>query len=503
LGLQHYRSEISNITASGTTFPASPITIVSGTTTRNATEGYVANATVGMFAQQQAAWKNRLFLTAAIRGDDNSAFGKEYSAAYYPKVSASWVVSEEPFWRDKAGFLAKAIGDLRLRGAYGAAGTQPGTFDAARLYASFPGYQNAAGLVPSSFGNPALRPERSMELELGFETTLLQGRMDVAYTHFGRDVTDAIVNVPLPPSVGFPGSQVVNIGKAKAWGHELGANLRILQGRRVAWEMGTQLAKNGNRIIDMGGQLSLASGGGGVAQNRVGYGIADYFMYSVRSAQINAAGTVTSAVCDGGTGDDGLQPGGPDEPCPIGTFTGTTAPRVWLGHSQPTWQAGLNTQLTLFENLRLYARVDGNGGHYQSDTEVRALHNQGSSRATVENNDPILNTYRQIGEADRPGTYKAGFLKLREISATYTLKPSLLRTVRASSAQIGLAGRNVSMLWTAQHGWNTSRDGEVYVDIANGHVWDPETRAVGSRSSGFQTILPPTASLAATLRLTF
>jgi hypothetical protein len=59
------------------------------------------------------------------------------------------------------------------------------------------------------------------------------------------------------------------------------------------------------------------------------------------------------------------------------------------------------------------------------------------------------------------------------------------------------------MLWTAQHGWNTSRDGEVYVDIANGHVWDPETRAVGSRSSGFQTILPPTQSFIASLRLTF
>jgi hypothetical protein len=176
---------------------------------------------------------------------------------------------------------------------------------------------------------------------------------------------------------------------------------------------------------------------------------------------------------------------------------------VWLGHSQPTWQTGVNTQVTLWQNLRLYARVDGNGGHYQSDTEIRALHNQGSSRATVENNDPILNTYRQIGEADRPGTYKAGFLKLREVSATYTLAPSLLKNVRASNASISLAGRNLAMLWTAQHGWNTSRDGEIKVDVANGHVWDPEIRAVGSRSSGFQTIMPPTASFIATLRLNF
>ena len=144
-GFQAYRSELSTITASGTTFPASPITTVSGTTTTNATEDYVANATVGLFVQQEVAWKNRLFLTAAVRGDDNSAFGKDYSAAYYPKVSASWVLSEEPFWKDKAGIVGRALGDLRLRGAYGAAGTQPGTFDAARLYASSTGYQNAGG----------------------------------------------------------------------------------------------------------------------------------------------------------------------------------------------------------------------------------------------------------------------------------------------------------------------------------------------------------------------
>jgi TonB-linked SusC/RagA family outer membrane protein len=493
VGFQHYRSEVSNISASGTTFPASPITIVSGTTTRTATEGYVANATVGVYGQQQVAWKNRLFVTAALRGDDNSAFGRDYSAAYYPKVSASWVVSDEPLWL-KTGFLGRAISELRLRGAYGAAGTQPGTFDASRLYASYPGYQNAAGLVPSSFGNPQLSPERSTELELGFETTVLQGRMDVSYTHFGRKVTDAIVNVPLPPSVGFPGSQVVNIGKVSAWGNELAANYRILQGRRVAWEVGTQLANNGNRIDDMGGTEFLTVGGGGVA---------DFFMYKIRSAVIDASGKVLSAVCDGGTGKNGLEQGGPDAPCPIGTYTGTPAPRVLWGHSQPTWQAGLNTQLTLWDNLRFYARVDGNGGHLQSDTEIRALHNQGSSKATVENNDPILNAYRQIGESDAPGTYKAGFLKLRELSATYTVKPSLLRALRASGGSISVAGRNLAMLWTAQQGWNTSRDGEIYVDIANQHVWDPEIRAVGSRSNGFQTILPPTASFVTTLRLTF
>src|SRR5206468_3532528 len=161
--------------------------------------------------------------------------------------------------------------------------------------------------------------------------------------------------------------------------------------------------------------------------------------------------------------------GGPDVPC-------SQAPRVYWGHSKPTWQAGFNTTVTLFDKLRLYGRVDGNGGHLQSDTEIRALHNQGSTEAVIKRNDPFLQVYRAI-EADAPGTYKAGFLRLRELSASYTIGSSLVRHLGASGGTVSFAGRNLSMLWTAQHGWNTSRDGEVYVDVAHQHVWDPEIRA--------------------------
>ena len=490
-GLQAYRSELSALTGTALTFPATPITSVTGGTNRNGIEDFVANATVGVFGQQQLAWNNRLFVTAALRADDNSAFGKEFSAAYYPKVSASWVVSEEPWWR------MPVLGELRLRAALGAAGTQPGTFDAARLYDPTTGYQNQPGLVPGSLGNPQLKPERSRELELGFETTLLRDRANLSYTHYSRKITDAIVNSPIPPSVGFPGFQVINVGRVSGWGNELSVNVRVLEGRRVGWEIGSQLASNGNRIEDMGGTQFLTVGGGGQAQNRVGFAIGDFFLYKVRTPKTDATGAplISQSICDGGTGVGGLEQGGPDVPC-------NTAPRVFWGHSQPTWQAGLSNTVTLWDRLRLYARVDGNGGHLQSDTEIRALHNQGSTLAVLMKDDPFLQVYRNI-EADAVGTYKAGFVRLRELSATYTLDQRLAQRFRASGATVSVAGRNLSMLWTAQHGWNTSRDGEIYVDIANQHVWDPEIRAVGQLSNGFQTILPPTASFTTTLRLTF
>jgi TonB-linked SusC/RagA family outer membrane protein len=490
VGLQHYRSDVSTIGASATTFPAEPITLISNGTLTTGNEAFVGNASVGMFVQQTAAWNNRVFVTAALRGDDNSTFGKDYKAAYYPKLSVSWVASEEPWYK------LPFVSDLRLRGALGAAGTQPATFAAASLYQSTVGYQDAPGLIPDNYGNPELKPERSQELELGFESTLLNGKLDVSYTHYRRNISDAIVNRPIPPSVGFPGSQVVNIGKVKGWGNELSLNARVFESRYVGLELGTQLARNGNRIDDMGGAEFFTVGGGGQAQNRVGFGIADFFMYKVRQPVLTASGAadLNASICDGGRGKGGVESGGPDVPC-------AQAPRVYWGHSQPIWQMGYNTTVTIMDRLRLYARVDGNGGHYQSNTEVRALHNQGSTLGVIKR-DPLLAVYRAI-EADVPGTYRAGFLRLREVSATYTVNPSIIRRVGASTASLSVAGRNLRMLWTAQDGWGTSRDGLIKIPIADQHVWDPEIRAVGQLSNGFQTILPPTASFTTTLRLTF
>src|SRR5690606_38155291 len=93
------------------------------------TDELLENNTVGGFVQEQLSWNDRLFLTAAVRTDDNSAFGTNFDAVTYPKFSASWVVSEEPSIP-----LPELLQTFRLRAAYGASGLQPGAFDAIRTY---------------------------------------------------------------------------------------------------------------------------------------------------------------------------------------------------------------------------------------------------------------------------------------------------------------------------------------------------------------------------------
>src|SRR5690606_19457521 len=106
-----------------------------------------------------------------IRSDRNSAFGNQFKRVYYPKVAVSYVISDEDFF-PKGSFL----NSLRLRSALGAAGRQPGGNDAIAYFTpTTVSVDNAdtPGLVFSALGNPNLKPERSQELELGFDANLL------------------------------------------------------------------------------------------------------------------------------------------------------------------------------------------------------------------------------------------------------------------------------------------------------------------------------------------
>jgi TonB-dependent starch-binding outer membrane protein SusC len=486
-GFQYYKTENSGINASGQRFPAIPITTVSGGSVRDGGEFFTENSTVGVYVQQQVGWNNRVFVTGAVRADDNSAFGVEFDAAIYPKLSATWVISEEDFWR------FDAVDQLRLRGAWGAAGQQPATFAASRLYNPFIGYRNQPALIPGAFGNPELKPERGEELEFGFDASFFDGRIDLEVSRYQKTIKDAIVARQLPPSTGFTGSQIVNIGRIAAWGNEIGVNARVFEGRNVRWDIDTQFATMENEIRSLGGESTIFGGTG--LQHREGYSIADIFFREVVSAEIDAQGNLVSALCDGGTGPDGVHPGGAPVPC-------AQAPQVWQGNSQPTWQIGLGNSVTLFDNIRLYARIEGNGGHKQVNTEIRPIHNGNYSEGAVRRDNPILQAYR-VHEVDRSAQYDASFLRLREVSASYDLPETLAERVGARRGSISFGVRNVAMLWTGEHGWSTPRDGHVRESVADMIIWDPEVRATGQNATGYQTIMPPTASATMTVRFSF
>ncbi len=482
IGFQYFNREIWDQSASGSNFATAALTTVSSAATTDGGEDFLQNVTVGAFGQIQLDWDQRMFLTAAVRADDNSAFGAEFDAAIYPKLSGTWVLSEEEF------FDVYQVDQLRLRGAWGQAGRQPDVLDAARLYTAVTGPGDQPTITPLAFGSPDLGPEEGSELELGFDATFFGDRVNVNFTRWWKTTTDAIVSRPLGPSIGFAGAQLVNIGEIRNWGSETEVDLEVVRAMPVRWDLGLSFARMKNRVEDLGEGLESMPVRRG-RQHRVGYPLASIFEYVVHSADFveGDSGPVTNMMCDGGAGPDGLRAGGELVPC-------EDAPRLYYGHAEPTWVVNLNSTVTIGQNLRINTMIDARGGHAQIQDAYNARHTSFSNTEfAVRENDPIVQSYRQL-RRDRLGFHKGGFARLREVGVNYTLPAEWVHGFGADRVSLNVAGRNVATPWR-QMPWT---------DVGPQRISDPETNLPSEEFPGESTtVMPPIAQIIFSMNVSF
>src|SRR5206468_2635498 len=94
-----YTNIESDFTASsGTNLPPGAQTVGAAASRLGSDQLATATKTLGVYVQEQAGLRDRLFLTAAVRSDQNSAFGTNFQRVFYPKISASWIASDETFF---------------------------------------------------------------------------------------------------------------------------------------------------------------------------------------------------------------------------------------------------------------------------------------------------------------------------------------------------------------------------------------------------------------------
>jgi outer membrane receptor protein involved in Fe transport len=196
----------------------------------------------GFFLQNVLDLNDKYFLTLGMRVDGNSTFGKDFGLQMYPKMSASWVVSDESFWQP-------GFGELKLRAAYGKSGRAPGTFAAIRTWTNT-GIGGDAAFTPDNVGNPDIGPEVTSEIEGGFDASWLDNRISTAYTYYRQVTTDAIQGQAQIPSLGFTESQDVNIGKVRNTGHEVSLNLAPLRSANWGVDLGLNYAYNTNEVLE-------------------------------------------------------------------------------------------------------------------------------------------------------------------------------------------------------------------------------------------------------------
>jgi TonB-dependent SusC/RagA subfamily outer membrane receptor len=472
LGGQWYRTALHQSFLGGIGFPGPGITTVSGTAIAlPSTQGDTINTTIGGYGQEEIGLNDRLFLTGAVRVDNNSAFGSQFKWITYPKVSASWIVSEEPFW--KLAF----INTLKLRAAYGESGRAPLAFSALRSYLPVQGPGGTNAFTAGAFGNADLKPERGKELEAGFESDLWD-RLHLDFTYFNKHTTDEIVAQSVAPSLGFTGTQFQNLGQVNNHGIELQATLQVLEMPNLAWEITGNVATAHNKIISLGGIPSLITTAG--QANQVGFPIESYFSRKVVSATMDpSSGAVSNVLCAGGAGQ--------------GPVDCASAPFVFIGSATPTTTGSVGNTVTLFKKLRLYALVDWKRGFVLANTinQLRCDGLLGIGECDV-NYHPQKYSPLYVAEAGIPGFLSqtqdqffqdASFIKLREVSATYSLPDHLLPGI--DHASFTVAARELK-LWTKFQG----PDPEVNM-FATGLI------------TGNQGVIPPLSRFVATLNLTF
>src|SRR5882762_3210984 len=258
VGFQFLKEFNFGVTANGQVLPPGGKTI-SGGAIRNAGETTLESVTLGAYLEQVVGYKDRLFVTGALRTDKNSAFGKQFSAVYYPKGQVSWVMSDEPFFP-----RSSAVSSLRFRAAYGASGQQPGTTDAAQFFnaatSTVRGVDTPA-LIIGSLGNATLKPERSIELELGFDADLVNDAAHLEVTYYRKHTEDALISRRLPGSLGGPAAQFENLGSVQNKGLEAVLSVSTTVASGVGLDLTVSGSRNTNKLIRLGKGVSPITAG--------------------------------------------------------------------------------------------------------------------------------------------------------------------------------------------------------------------------------------------------
>jgi TonB-linked SusC/RagA family outer membrane protein len=446
VGVQWIRDRLDGTLNTANVFPPG-ITRIDAGAIKTSGEQTTESRTLGQYVEQQFGLDQRLYLTGAIRYDQNSAFGKKNRSAVYPKVSTSWVAFE----RGHTGRYVGWLDELRLRSAFGVSGQQPGPTDALRylspITSAIVGADQPA-VTLAGLGNESLRPERSQEFEGGFDAGFLGSRANLQVTYYNKRTTDALINRVLPGSLGATVSRIENIGVVTNKGVEVSFNSRIVDRRSVSLDLNLEASRNANKLVDLGGLPPITGFG---YQNRVGYPLFGLWWPQMQSYNdANKNGII--------------------EPSEVKVSDST----LFGGSSVPTRTLSIAPSLTLFKRLALSGLLDRRAGfaNLNANEWFQCVPTQ-NCRAINDPTASLEDQAKAIAGGYGIGAYleDASFWKLRELSASYTIPERYIARGGVHSAVVRLTARNIGT-------WS------------NFGSWDPEIATQGNDAAVYNFVQP-------------
>lgn len=443
--------------------------------------------TVNYMASQSFDIRDRYLLDFLVRRDGSSLFGPDARWASFYRVSGAYRISQD--------FELPGIQELKIRAARGTAGLRPNFLDQYE-------YLNLSGgnfSTRTQLGNRELRPAIQTEDEFGVNVTFLD-RFDLEVVHANRLTRGAFLNVPVSPAVsrGFA-SQVQNAADVQAWTTEGSFQISVLNRMDFGYSLNLTADRTRQKIVRMD-RAPFRVNAGGQGQDVFYYAegeplgiifgtkfarsyadIAHHPTLSSRPASdfvVNHAGYLVLASQRGTAAEQ-----------PIIAHTAEGAVQRPIGDVNPDLNFGIANNVR-WRGFGVYALLDGQvGGDVYNFTKqwmFQDLRHGDLDQRNVPEGDRIAQTFFSGGlynalNASSHFVEDATFVKLRELSVSYTVSPDVLGFVglgrMARGAKLALIGRNLKT-WTSYSGFDP--------DVTSGG--DFNFRIDGFRYPNFRTI---------------
>ncbi len=317
-----------------------------------------------VYAFLNMSYSNWLFLDVTGRNDWSSTLPITNNSYFYPSTTLSFVpTSAFKNWN------WGPVNFLKLRGSWAmtASDTEPYQLTYTYNTGSF-GHQMSSSL-PWTVPPLELKPQRQRALEFGFDLGL-GARFNMDFTYYDIYSWDQILSSPLAPSSGAS-NVTINTGVVTNKGIEAIMTYDLAQGKDYGIQVGLNLARNKNKIVDLSGanmyMLSEIWGSNGPAiavEEGEEYGTIygwDYlYEYTMED------GTQVGPFYDAN-----------GNPMPLINEEGTeylmTENRVPVGNCAPWVTGGINMRAS-YKNWSLYALIDAKlGGQIYCGSYVVAM----------------------------------------------------------------------------------------------------------------------------------
>jgi TonB-linked SusC/RagA family outer membrane protein len=489
--------------------------------TPNPNSSYSRRRLFGVYADVSVGYKDWAFLTLTARNDWSSTLPVANRSFFYPAANASVILTEA------LGISSGFFNMIKLRAGWANVGNDTGPyllnnvfvvndFDATtqstvgRPFTPTNG-PAAGSTVPTSGLNavgtdPNLKPERTSEIEGGFDVRFWDDRIGVNFTAYSKESSDQIAQISVPEETGFQ-TQLTNFGTVTNKGIEIGVDVTPIKTEAgLTWTILGSFTKNKNLITELREgvtEIQFGSGFGGSVSSthRAGQ------PYGILTGTVDVRDEEGNMLIDPGTGQfiQALEPGIIGDPNPdfiLGitnsvSFKGFTISAVWdLRQGGDIYSTTVNSVL-------------GRGVlAYQADREENAIlkgvygdpislqpfldeaGNKIPNQTMIETNSLYFGESFAVNAADEWSVFDATTYRLREASIIYQFPKSLLGRTPFGAISLGFTGRN---LWF--YAPNFPKDLN----------YDPETNQFGARNAqGIEYSTTPSARrFAVTLRATF